>query len=189
MFARHALSGAAIEALASVADTIAQGFQRKRKEDELRRNEAYLSEGQRLSHTGSWAWKVKTRENLFWSREHYCIYGFDPDTDIVQYAAARERIHPDDAGVFDETLDRAIQARSDFETHHRIILPGGAIKHLHVLGHPVFDDSGELVEYIGTVMDVTERQRSEEALRKAQAESCPREQRDDVGRINGLHRP
>jgi PAS domain S-box-containing protein len=169
MFARHPLSDAVIEALASVADTIAQGCQRKRNEDELRRTEAYLSEGQRLSHTGSWAWNVKTREYLFWSREHYCIYGFDPEADTGRYAVARERIHPDDAGALDETLDRAIQARSDFETHHRIILPGGEVKHLHVLGHPAFGDSGDVVEYIGTVMDVTERLRSEEALRKAQA--------------------
>jgi PAS domain S-box-containing protein len=170
MFARHPLSDAVIEALASVADTIAQGFQRKRNEDELRRTEAYLSEGQRLSHTGSWAWNVKTREYLFWSREHYCIYGFDPEADTGRYAAARERVHPDDAPALEETLNRAIQARSDFETNHRIILPGGAIKHLHVLGHPGFNDSGDVVEYIGTVMDVTERQRSEEALRKAQAD-------------------
>ncbi len=169
MFARHALTDAVIEALASVADTIAQGFQRKRNEDELRRTEAYLSEGQRLSHTGSWAWNVKTREYLFWSREHYCIYGFGPEADTGRYATARERIHPDDVCALDETRDRAIQARSDFETHHRIILPGGAVKHLHILGHPVFDDSGEVVEYIGTVMDVTERLRSEEALRQAQA--------------------
>jgi PAS domain S-box-containing protein len=142
---------------------------RKQSEEKLRRSEAYLSEGQRLSHTGSWAWKVKTKEYVFWSRELYRIYGFDPDAEIGQYEAARERIHPDDARAFDETVDRAIQARSDFEAHHRIILLDGAIKHLHVLGHPVFDDSGEVVEYVGTVMDVTERRRSEEALRKAQA--------------------
>jgi signal transduction histidine kinase/PAS domain-containing protein len=136
----------------------------KEAEHSLRRIETYLSEGQRLSHTGSWAWKVKTKENLFWSKEHYRIYGFDPETTSGPYGAARERIHPDDARAFDETLERAVQERSDFELDHRIVLPGGEVKHIHVVGHPVLNVSGELVEYIGTTMDVTERNLSEALL-------------------------
>src|SRR6266404_363500 len=138
--------------------------ERKQAEAKLLRNEAYLSEAQRLSHTGSWAWDVKTQKNLFWSREHYRIYGFDPETSEGEYAAARGRIHPEDASTFDETLHRAISQRRDFEMDHRIVLPGGEVRHIHVLGHPVFNDSGELIEYIGTVMDITERKLSEALL-------------------------
>jgi PAS domain S-box-containing protein len=167
MFARHALSDATVAALASVADTIAQGIQRKRKEEELRRTETYLSEGQRLSRTGSWAWSVKTRENLFWSREHYRIYGFDPDTDSGQYGVARERIHPADASAFDENLKQMMQEPIDFEIHYRIVLPGGEVKHIHTLGHPVLNNAEELVEYIGTTVDVTEHVKAKAALEEA----------------------
>ncbi len=139
----------------------------KEAQEDLRRIETYLSEGQRLSHTGSWAWSVKTKENLFWSREHYRIYGFDPDTESGQYGAARERIHPADLRVFDEKLDRAIQEQSDFEIHYRIVLPGGEVKHIHNLGHPRSNNAGELVEYIGTTMDVTEQVQAKAGLEEA----------------------
>ena len=167
MFARHPLSDAVIEALASVADTIAQGIQRKQKEEELRRIETYLSEGQRLSHTGSWAWSVKTKENLFWSREQYRIFGFNPDTESGRYGPARERIHPADRHAFDETLEKAIQGKKDFAIDFRILLPCGEVKHVHNLGHPVLNTSGELVEYIGTTVDVTEQVKAKVALEEA----------------------
>ena len=142
----------------------AEVAERKRGETELRRTQTYLSEGQRLSHTGSWAWNVKTKENAFWSKEHFRIYGFDPETSSGDYRAARERVHPEDARMFDEAIERAIRERGDFELHHRIILPGGVVRHIHALGHPVFDDSAELVEFIGTAMDITERKQSEALL-------------------------
>jgi PAS domain S-box-containing protein len=140
----------------------------KQAEEKLRRIETYLSEGQRLSRTGSWAWSVKTKENLFWSREQYRIFGFDPDTESGRYGIARDRIHPADLRAFDEKLDRAIQGKKDFEIDFRIVLSGGEVKHVHNLGHPVLNNSGELVEYIGTTMDMTERKRAEETLRRSE---------------------
>jgi PAS domain S-box-containing protein len=143
--------------------------ERRRAEEELRRSEAYLAEGQRISHTGSWGWNVATGE-LFWSREHFRICGFDPETAKPSYPMFLERIHPKDRLFVEQTVDRAVRERSDLKMDYRIVLTDGSTKYLQSLGHPVSRECGDLVEFVGTVMDVTERKRAEEALREAQAE-------------------
>jgi PAS domain S-box-containing protein len=143
---------------------------RKRAEEQLRRSEAYLAAGQRLSHAGSWAWNAVTQENAFWSEEHFRIYGFDVSTETVPYKEAHQRIHPQDQQLFDETLAAAIRNRIDFDMIHRLLFPDGSIKYIHTLGHPVLDPSGNLMEYIGTAMDITEHKQAEETLRQTQTE-------------------
>src|SRR5438874_5457987 len=143
--------------------------ERRRAEEELRRSEAYLAEGQRISHTGSWGWNVATGE-LFWSQEHFRIFGFDSETAKPSYPMFLEKIHPKDRPLVEQTVDRAVRERSDLEIDYQIVLTDGSTKYLQSLGHPVIRESGDLVEFIGTVMDVTERKRAEGALREAQAE-------------------
>jgi PAS domain S-box-containing protein len=143
--------------------------ERRRAEEELRRSEAYLAEGQRISHTGSWGWNVGSGE-LFWSQEHFRIFGFDPETAKPSYPMFLERIHPMDRPFVEQTVERAVRERSDLEMDYRIVLKDGSTKYLQSLGHPVIRESGDLVEFVGTVIDETERKRAEEALREAQAE-------------------
>jgi PAS domain S-box-containing protein len=143
--------------------------ERRRAEEELRRTGAYLAEGQRISHTGSWGWNIATGE-LFWSQEHFRIFGFDPESAKPSYSMFLERIHPKDRAFVEQTVDRAVRERSDLEMDYRIVLTDGSTKYLQSLGHPVIRESGDLVEFVGTVMDVTERKRAEEALREARAE-------------------
>jgi PAS domain S-box-containing protein len=141
-------------------------IERKRIEEELRRSEAYLAEGQRLTHTGSWAWNIATRETVYWSDEQFRIFGFDPEKGSPSHQTVFPRIHPEDQRRVSQTLEVAIREKRDFELEHRIVLPDGTIKHSHVVGHPVLNESGDLVEFIGTNMDVTERKRVEESLRE-----------------------
>jgi PAS domain S-box-containing protein len=143
--------------------------ERKRIEEELRRSEAYLVDAQRLSHTGSWAWKVSTGE-LFWSQEHFRICGLDPEKVKPSYPMALQWIHPEDRSFVQRAFEKAIRERSDFELDCRIVRPDGIIRYVHSLGHPVFNESGVLTEYVGTIIDTTERKQAEEALLKAQAE-------------------
>jgi PAS domain S-box-containing protein len=135
--------------------------ERKRAEEALLRSEAYLAEGQRLTHTGSWACNIATREILHTSEEHSRLYGFDPETGIPSFEEMVQRIHPEDRPRVIETEERANGAGKDFEAHFRIVLPDSTTKYVHGVGHPVFNASGDLVEYAGILMDVTERRLAE----------------------------
>jgi PAS domain S-box-containing protein len=146
---------------------------RKRAEETLRRSEAYLTEAQRLTHSGSYAWSVARREIVYWSEELYRLYGFDPENGIPPFEAFRQRIHPDDRARTAEVLETTIRERAGNEILFRALLPDGSLRYIHSVGHPVFNASGEVVEVVGTNMDVTERKRSEEErekLRQAQAD-------------------
>ncbi len=144
---------------------------RKQAEDALRRSEHYLTEAQRLSHTGSWAYNPATGKAIYWSEEMFRIHGLDPQRDPAPDLNELPRFwHPDDRDRVLERVRTTIREKAEYAIEQKIVLPDGTIKHLHAIGHPVFDDAGALVEYFGTVMDITERKRAEEALHKAQAE-------------------
>ena len=137
------------------------------QESKLRQSEAYLSEAQRLSHTGSFGWKVSTGE-ILWSEETFRIFQYDlasnPTLELVL-----QRFHPEDATLVKQTIERASQDGKDFDFEHRLLMPDGSVKHVHVVAHALSDESGS-IEFIGALMDVTERKHAEEALRSAQAE-------------------
>jgi signal transduction histidine kinase len=154
--------------------------ERARVEAELRRSEAYLEEGQRLTHTGSWAWKVATRENIYWSREHYRIFGLDPVKDSNAFEKALRRILPEDRANFIEILDAAIREKKDFAVAWRIPMPDRTLRYLHSVGHPVVDTDGEVVEFVGTLVDVTDQHLARMALERENAKRLRAE--DDLRR-------
>src|SRR5258708_2699635 len=143
--------------------------EQKRAEESLRRSEAYLAEAQRLSHTGSWAWSPDT-DARYWSEECYRVLGFDPRDGSPRMEELIQRIHPDDQPSFRESGKRAIHNKSDEGVNYRIVHPGGAVRDIYSIGHPVFSPSGDLLEYIGTVIDVTERKAAEEKIREQEME-------------------
>jgi PAS domain S-box-containing protein len=137
--------------------------EREHAEEELRRSEAYLVKAQRLSHTGSGAWNVSTGE-AFWSQETYRLYGFDPESVKPSPELFFQIIHPDERLFVQQYFERVARERGDYELEFRIVRPDGIIRHIHSVGHPVFNEAGDLVELVGTVMDITERKNAEEAL-------------------------
>ena len=141
----------------------------KRAEESLRRSEGYLEEAQRLTHTGSWVWRLGGREALHVSDEWYRIYGFDPKAGVPTWEERLQRIHPADRAMWKETLDRAVENKSNYEVEFRILLPSGIVRYVHTVGHPVLNASGEAEEYVGSSVDVTERKRAEEALLRTEA--------------------
>src|SRR5258708_3397212 len=136
--------------------------ERKQAEEFLRRSEAYLSEAQRLSHTGSWACVPAADEITYLSEEGFRLLGFDPAEGPPRYQEFLRHIHPDDRARMTEFFETVIQEKLDFDVGYRLVHPGGEVRELHAIGHPVPGPPGELTEFVGTVMDVTERRRAEE---------------------------
>src|SRR5437868_2525780 len=143
-------------------------IQRKLAERARRESEAYLAEAQRLSHTGSWAWAPATGEIRYWSEETYRVHGFDPEPGPPRFETFFERLCPEDQVRVRDLFENAIRDKTDFETDYRVVRPGGAIGNIHAVGHPAGDEVGNLVEFVGTVIDITESKRAEEALRASE---------------------
>jgi len=158
---------------------------RRQAEERLRRSEAYLQEAQRLGHMGSYVHDISSRLN-FVSPELLRIFGLCPGQDkapgccsgrgeasqemlieVRDRGAFVERIHPEDRTLFDQTHSEATRANAAYELDYRIVLPDGSIRYCHHVAHPVFAGSGQMVEYVGTIMDVTERRQAAEVLQRS----------------------
>jgi PAS domain S-box-containing protein len=125
------------------------------------RQEAYLAEAQKLSHTGSFGWSVSTGE-IVWSEETFRIFQYDRATvPTVEYLL--QRVHPDDRALVKQTIERASRDGKDFEHEYRLVMPDGSIRHVHVVARAFSDESGA-IEFVGAVMDLTERKRDEMLL-------------------------
>jgi len=136
---------------------------------ELRSREADLAEAQRLSQTGSWAWRPD-QDIRYWSEECYRVLSFDPRDGLPRFEEFFQRIHPDDQPGFRKLIQTAIREKGEWEADYRIVHPDGPVRDIHVIGHPVLSTSGDLVEFVGTVIDVTERKRAEEERRRSEIE-------------------
>jgi PAS domain S-box-containing protein len=137
-----------------------------RSEAELRRSEAFLARGQRLSLTGSFSWKVATDE-ITWSDQLYRIYDLEIGTPVT-LERTRTRVHPEDLGLLETMVQKARDGEDDFEWQYRLLMPDHSIKYLHAVAYASRDQDGQL-EYIAAVQDVTSRRTSEEALAEARA--------------------
>src|SRR6266850_946654 len=151
--------------IAQVTHLAAVAIERKRTEAALEGSEAYLAEAQKLSLTGSFGWKVLTGE-LVWSDETFCIMGYDrpmkPTLELVF-----ERVHPDDMTLVKQTLDFATRNERDLDFEHRLLMPDGTVKHVHVVARATKADSGA-IEFVGALMDITERKQAAETLRASE---------------------
>ncbi len=139
--------------------------QRHVAEQTLRESEAYLAEAQRLSQTGSWAWNPATDDIRYWSEECFRVLGFDPQAPPPPFETFFQRIHPDDQAHSRERFGKAISEKADFDLDYRIVHPDKGVRDIRVVGHAVLDRSGEH-EFVGTVIDITERKRAEQELQQ-----------------------
>src|ERR1700719_2359000 len=130
------------------------------QQEKLQQSEAYLSEAQRLSHTGSFGWRVSTGE-IIWSEESFRIFQYGQTTKPTMELIF-QRVHPEDAALVRQTIERAARDGKDFDHEYRLVMPDGSVKYVHVVTHGLRGESGS-IEFVGAVMDVTGRKRAEEA--------------------------
>jgi PAS domain S-box-containing protein len=172
-FTRNGVSGWWQNSVTKLDDGVAVWFpditERRRAADEVRRSEAYLADGQRISHTGSWAWDVASQEISFWSLEHFRMLGLDPNVKPT-YQLMRPLVHPDDVALIEENFARAVREHVGYDHEFRIRRADGQVRYLRSVGHPVFDDRGTLIEYAGTIVDCTDQKLAEATLRATQSE-------------------
>jgi PAS domain S-box-containing protein len=138
-------------------------LERQRAEEALLRSEAYLAEAQSVSHTGSFGWDLSSGR-IFWSEETFRIFEYDrtiqPTVELIL-----RRTHPEDRVLVQQTIDRASEARADFEFEHRLLMPDGSVKNINVIARALKTSSSNL-EFVGAVTDVTAAKRAEEELRR-----------------------
>lgn len=134
---------------------------------ELRRKEWYLEEAERLSHTGSWTLDLGSGSLGFWSDETFRIFGLPPGSEVPGKDYLERFVHPKDLPYAVSARRTAIQERRSWDLQHRIVRPDGDVRYIHTVSQPYFDEHGELVAYVGCVMDVTEQRRLARALRRS----------------------
>jgi PAS domain S-box-containing protein len=144
--------------------------ERKTAEEALRSSQDYLLEAQRLTLTGSWAWSPVSGDIRYWSEECYRVLGFDPAESPPPFETFFERIHPHDQAATRERFEKAIRDKADFQMDYRIVHSDGETRNIHVVGHPTLGPSGDLGEFVGTVIDVTDRLHAEGRIRRNEKE-------------------
>src|SRR5713226_3615575 len=154
-------SGKLVEIFATQTDVT----ERKRAEQALMRSEAYLAQAQKLTHTGSWAWDPRTEKVLYCSEEMFRIFGLDPRESSPSRDNFRQQIHPEDRDWVKKRFEESLRERVDTFAEYRVVLSDGTVRHINASGHLVLNEDSELIEFIGTAADVTERKRLEERLR------------------------
>src|SRR5215471_3125583 len=143
--------------------------ERKRAEEALMRSKDYLAEAQKLTHTGSLAWDPRTEQVQYCSEEMFHIYGLDPRPSLPSRENFRQQIHPEDRDRVKEKFEESLRKKIDTSAEYRVLLLDGTVRHIGASVHPVLNEDGELIQFVDTAVDVTERKQAEGSLRESEA--------------------
>jgi PAS domain S-box-containing protein len=140
--------------------------ERNRAEEALRKSEAYLAEAERLSRTGSWAFDLASNKYIYISEECFRIFELNPQDVLPNREAVSRLIHPEDWDRVNGDFEKSVREKVDTSSEFRLVLPSGAAKHILAIRHPVLNDAGDVVQLVGTTIDITERKHAEETVRR-----------------------
>ena len=174
------------EVIEQITHLAGVAIERKLTQEVLRRSETHLAEAQKLAHMGSWVWEARTRNALYVSGEWYRVSGFDPGAGTPTWAQRLARVHPDDCAAFQAKIERAIAEKSDYDVEFRIVPPGGPVRFIRSVGHPVLDPSGELLQFLAVEIDVTDSRQAEEERERLRQQLAHLAHLDRVSTIGEL---
>jgi PAS domain S-box-containing protein len=149
------------EIIDQVTNLAGIAIQRKLALEKLQRGEAYLAQSQKLTHTGTWAWDPGTQTALYCSEEMFRIFGLDPRASLPTRDNFLQQIHPEHRDRVANRWKKSLRKKVDTSDEFRVLMPDGTVRHINSSGHPVLDEDGECIEFVGTAVDVTERKRAE----------------------------
>jgi len=155
-----------IPLLRIVGEVFSNALARREAEKELRQSQSTLAEAQGVAHLGNWVWSIQTNE-VIWSDEIYRIFGLAPRQFDATYEAFLRSVHPDDRDPVKKAIEEALETRKPYSMDHRVVLPDGSERVVHEQAEVTFDEAGKPVRMVGTVQDITEQRRAEEALKEA----------------------
>ncbi|MGF1492229.1 MAG: GAF domain-containing protein [Microcoleaceae cyanobacterium] len=165
IFSQTPLPEMVLEEMTAIASSIALGIDRKQAEEKLRASQTSLATAQRVAHVGNWEWDVET-QTLVWSEELFRIFGWEPSQSVPTYSELLRQIHPEDRELWRRNVRRVADEGSCAEFDCRVIQLDGSIRHVEARGEGIYDSQGQIIRALGTALDITERKRSEEALRQ-----------------------
>jgi PAS domain S-box-containing protein len=149
------------EVIGQITHLAGAAIQQKLAQEKLQRSEAYLAQAEKLTHTGTWAWDPRTEQVLYCSEEMFRIFGLDPRESLPTRDNFRQRIHPEDRDWVRKSFEKSLREKVDRFAEYRVLLPDGTVRHINASGHPVLDEDAELIEFIGTAIDMTECKQDE----------------------------
>jgi len=159
-----------IIALAAIVITLQVNIiRRKKAEEALRESEERYALAQRVANIGSWDWDIRTGE-IYWSESIESLFGFGRGEFGETYEAFLECVHSEDRQYVIDSVNACREDGKEYNIEHRIVWPDGTVRSVSEMGGVFRDENGKAIRMLGMVVDITERKRTEEALRKAHEE-------------------
>src|SRR5262249_19887553 len=157
---------------------------RRQAEEQVRKSQGQLAQAQQIAHLGSWEWDLANNQ-IVWSEETKRLYGHDPDTNASSMEACLQRVHPEDLSRVNQSMAESVRTGQPFICDHRVVLRDGTERVMQGRAQTLIDGAGKPVKMFGTIQDITETKRAQEALFRSEEQLRQSQKMEAIGRLAG----